>query len=163
MKDYGGHLAKDPDSETVRLALQLAWQDLHHARDQTWRAVQIEAVLGAGLVTVDTQFRNPAATLATATLVIVAASFGVLISLHHRKLARRKFNHIDHFEEYLHLHRKDLIPSYTDDKIGGVRPPENLSFWAVLNPRQQSTSIFILRMHIAIMVFAVIMLMHRLL
>jgi hypothetical protein len=150
-----------PDNEAVRLALQLAWQDHHNARDQTWRALQIEAVLGAGLVTVDAQFRNPASTLATAVLVIFAALFGILISLHHRKLEHRKFVHIKNCEEYLRLHRKDLIPSYDEDKLGGVKLPEKFSFWAVLNPRQQSTSIFILRMHITIMLFAIVVLATR--
>lgn len=152
---------KPPDNETVRLALQLAWQDHHHARDQTWRAVQIEAVLGAGLVTVDTQFRNPVSTMAAAVLVVLAALFGILISLHHRKLERRKFLHIQNCEEYLRLHRKDLIPSYDEDKEGGIRSPQIFSFWAVLNPYCQSTSIFILRMHVAIILFAFIVLATR--
>lgn len=148
-----------PDDDSVRLAMELAWRDHHHARDQTWRA---EAVLGAGLVTVETQFRNPVATLAAATLVILAALFGILISLHHRKLERRKFVHIMNCEEYLGLRRKDLIPSYEDDKDGGVRRPETFSFWAVLNPYKHSTAIFILRMHISIMLFAIIVLATRL-
>ena len=59
-----------PDNETVRLAMELAWRDHHHARDQTWKAVQMEAVLGAGLVTVDAQFGNTIATFAAATLVV---------------------------------------------------------------------------------------------
>ena len=36
-----------PDNETVRLAMELAWRDHHHARDQTWKA---EKVLGAELI-----------------------------------------------------------------------------------------------------------------
>lgn len=151
-----------PDDDSVRLAMELAWRDHHHARDQTWRAVQIEAVLGAGLVTVETQFRNPVATLAAATLVILAALFGILISMHHRTLERRKFIHIMNCEEHLGLRRRDLIPSYEDDKDGGVKRPETFSFWAVLNPHKHSTAIFILRMHISIMFFATIVLAARL-
>ncbi|MBW2737280.1 MAG: hypothetical protein JRE64_00235, partial [Deltaproteobacteria bacterium] len=45
----------DPDKESVIAAMDQAWRDHHHARDQTWKALQIEAVLGAGLVTVDAQ------------------------------------------------------------------------------------------------------------
>jgi len=95
--------------------MELAWRDHHHARDQTWKAVQIVAVLGAGLVTVDAQFGNPVATDAAAILVVLVAFFGILISLHHRKLECRKFVHLMNCEEHLGLRRKDLIPSYEDD------------------------------------------------
>ncbi len=121
----------------------------------------MEAVLAAGLVTVDSQFGNPVSTLAAATLVVLAALFGIWISLHHRKLERRKFEHIMNCEQYLGLLRKDLIASYDDDKNGGVRLPETFSFWAVFNPFQRNTAIFILRMHVAIMLFAIIVLTTR--
>jgi hypothetical protein len=65
-------------------------------------------------------------------------------------------------EEYLGLRRKDLIPSYEDDKIGGVKQPETLSFWAVFSPRKLNTASFILRIHFAIMMFAIIVLVTRL-
>ncbi len=42
--------------ESIRLAMDQAWRDHHHARDQTWKALQIVVVLGAGLVTVDFNF-----------------------------------------------------------------------------------------------------------
>lgn len=148
--------AKTPDDATVCLAMDLAWRDHHHARNQTWRAVQIEAVLGAGLVTADAQFEDPTTTSAAAILVILATLFGILISLHHRRLERRKFIHIMNCEEYLGLRRKDLIPSVDHDPDGGVRRPEAFSLWAVFNPWRHSTAIFILRMHISIAVFAVI-------
>ena len=73
----------------------------------------------------------------------------------------RKFVHLMNCEEYLGLRRKDLIPSYDDDKIGGVMRPQAFSFWAVFNPCQRSTAIFILRMHLAIMLFAIIVLVTR--
>jgi hypothetical protein len=151
-----------PDNETVRLAMELAWRDHHHARDQTWKAVQMEAVLGAGLVTVDAQFANVVATSAASILVVSTAIFGILISLQHRRLELRKFIHIMNCEEYLGLRRKNLIPSYDDDKEGGVKRPVLFSFWAVFNPWQWSTAIFILRMHIAIILFAIIVFATRL-
>ena len=153
--------AAPPDNESVRLVLELAWRDHHHARDQTWRALSMEALLGAGLVTVDAHFENATATIAAAALVVLAALFGILISLHHRALELRKFVHIINCEEYLGLRRKDLIPSCDDDPIGGVERPQAFSFWAVFNPWHHSTAIFILRMHIAIIAFAIIMLTTR--
>lgn len=150
-----------PEHDTVRAVMELAWRDHHHARDQTWKALQIVAVLGAGLVTVDAQFGKPVATIAATTLVVPAAVFGILITLHHRKLECRKFRHIMNCEEYLSLRRKDLLPSYDDDPIAGVKPPEQLSFWAIFNPRQRSTASFILRIHFAIMMFAIIVMVTR--
>jgi len=154
--------ALDPDSDSVRLALELAWRDHHNARDQTWRAVQIEAVLGAGLVTVDAQFGKLAATAAAAMLVGLVGLFGIWISLHHRVLERRKFVHIVNFERFLRLQRKDLIPVAKEDSEGGVTLPARLSFWAVFNPRRRNTSVFILRIHVAVILFALIVLLARL-
>src|SRR5260370_20553650 len=94
-----------PDKESVRLAMDLAWRDHHHAREQTWKAVQIEAALAAGLIGVDWQIRSVPATIAAGVLVVMSAIFGVLISLHHRKLEVRKFTHIVNCEEFFGLHR----------------------------------------------------------
>lgn len=151
-----------PDNDTVRLAMELAWRDHHHARDQTWKALQIVAVLGAGLVAVDAQFGNRGATIAAAILTVFAAFLGILIWLHHRKLECRKFTHIMNCEEYLCLHRKDLIPWFEDDNEAGVKRPETFCFWVVFDPRQRSTAIFILRMHVATMLFSIIVMVTRL-
>jgi disulfide bond formation protein DsbB len=148
--------------------MELAWRDHHHAREQTWKAIQIEAVLGAGLVTVAAQFKNnPYAIGAAAILVFFAAIFGMAISLHHRELERRKFAHILNCEEYLGLHRDDLIPVKKGLKIpvetdvAEVGIPGKFSIWAVFNPLQKmNTAIFILRMHIAIACFALIFLIY---
>jgi hypothetical protein len=159
---------KAPDNDSVRLAMELAWRDHHHAREQTWKAIQIEAVLGAGLVTVAAQFKNsPYAIGAAAILVFFAAIFGIAISLHHRELERRKFAHILNCEEYLGLHRDDLIPVKkglkipTETGVSEVGLPGEFSIWAVFNPLQRmNTAIFILRMHIAIAGFALIFLIY---
>ena len=65
------------EQESIRLAMDQAWRDHHHARDQTWKAVQIEAVLAAGIVGVDFQLGNVGATIAAGVLVIIAAIFGI--------------------------------------------------------------------------------------
>lgn len=152
---------KEPEPESVRLAMDQAWRDHHHARDQTWKAVQIEAVLGAGLVTVDAQFGNIIATCAAGALVIVAAFSGILISLHHRNLEIRKLIHVLNCEEHLGLRNKKLIPSFDDDKEAGVKRPTKIPFWRVFDYRERNTAVFIMRMHIAIMVFAIIVVSTR--
>jgi disulfide bond formation protein DsbB len=144
---------KEPEQESIRMAMDQAWRDHHHARDQTWRAVQIEAVLAAGMVGVDFQLENVGATIAAGILVIIAAIFGIMISLHHRKLEIRKFNHILNCEEALGLHQPNLIDN--------VSLPSPITFWDIFRFRKMNTALFILRMHFAIIVFAVIFVVVR--
>jgi hypothetical protein len=143
------------DVDSIRLAMDLAWRDHHHMREQTWRALQIEAALAVGLVGVDWQIQNVYVTIAAGILVVVAALFGVLITLHHRKGEIRKFTHIVNCEEALGLHREDLLPPDT------TKLPRSLKFIDALNPWVQSTSVFILRMHIAILTFAILYVVGR--
>lgn len=148
-----------------------AWQDHHHARDQTWRALQMEAVLGAGLVTVDAQFQNVVATASAGVLLVIAAISGLLISWHHRRLERRKFIHILNCEELLHLHQDSVIPPEAEDpkqdprpetvKDGAVSVPRELKLLDVINPCAQNTALFILRMHLAVMAFGILMIVLR--
>ena len=65
-----------PTEESIRTAMELAWRDHHHARDQTWKTVQIVAVLGAGLLSMDLVNKNLIATAFASVLVIIAAAFG---------------------------------------------------------------------------------------
>ena len=44
-----------------------------------------------------------------------------------------------------------------------VKPPEDFSFWRVFDPRLNNTAVFIMRVHFAIMLFAVVVVMARLL
>jgi hypothetical protein len=141
---------KKADPESIRLAMELAWRDHHHMREQTWRALQIEAALAAGLVGIDWQIQNIYVTIATGILVVLASIYGVLITLHHRKGEIRKFIHIVNCEEALGLHSDDLLPPDT------TKLPRALRFIDVLNPKVQNTSAFILRMHTAILIFAVL-------
>ena len=153
-----------PEPESLRLAMEAAWRDHHHARDQTWKALQIEAVLGAGLITVDAQFGMPLATSAAGVLVILSTFFGILISLNHRKLERRKFIHITNCETLLGLHHDDIIPWDSRDgsldskheliRDGAVSVPSKLTLRDIFNFKVNNTAVFILRMHFAIMLFA---------
>lgn len=144
----------DPDS--IRSAMDLAWRDHHHMREQTWKALQIEAVLAAGLVGVDWQIQNAYATFAAGILVVIAAFFGILITLHHREAEIRKFTHIVNCEEMLGLHRDDLLHP------GSTNIPRRIRFIDIFNPKVQNTAIFILRMHVALMSFAALYVIARL-
>jgi hypothetical protein len=164
-------LGKRPSDASLLKAMELAWIDHHHARDQTWKTVQMVAVLGAGLLTVDLQYRSLLATALAAILVILAAGVGVGITWNHRKLERRKFIHIMNCEELLGLRRDDVIPAGQDrastagkDKLvidGAVAVPELYGPIDVINPLRQNTSLFILRIHLAIMAFAFLIVLLR--
>lgn len=147
---------KKADPESIRLAMELAWRDHHHMREQTWRALQVEAALAAGLVGIDWQIQNIYVTVAAGTLVMLASIYGVLITFHHRRGEIRKFTHIVNCEEALGLHADDLLPPDT------IKLPKALKFIDALNPRVQNTSVFILRMHTAVMIFAVLYIVGRL-
>jgi hypothetical protein len=176
---------KATNSDALIAAMQAAWADHHHARDQTWKTLQMEAVLAAGLVTVDVQFHTPVATGIAALLVIIAALAGFMITLRHRELERRKFIHIMNCEEELALHRRDILPLTTEAMLAlGVnndeyaarhtREPteETVASSEVSVPKgiclsdiprfwKGSTSLFILRMHVALMAFSVVVFVAR--
>ena len=170
---------ESPSKEALIAAMGAAWRDHHHARDQTWKVLQIEAILGAGLVTVDAHVGSPIATAVAAALVIIASAVGTMITVRHRDLERRKFIHIMNCEEALGLHRDDLIPlkpsgieelglvsdSYNSRptsrkppkdsvKASAVGIPKTIKFRDVFNLFKANTSLFILRMHVAITIFA---------
>lgn len=168
-------MPKDPsqpaDADSVRMAMDHAWRDHHHARDQTWKALQMVAVLGAGLVTVDAQFRNPISTLAAGFLVVVGASFGLAVTRRHRALEIRKFVHIMNCEQWLGLHRDELIPEDPGDESlsskpqrvrdGAVRLPRRFSLWDILNIGEHNTALFIARAHTTIALFAMLVVVMR--
>ena len=160
-----------PSEETLRKAMEHAWQDHHHARDQTWKTVQIVAVLGAGLLSIDVTYGNTLATAFAASLVIIASVFGVGITWNHRKLEIRKFIHIMNCEDLLGLHQDNIIPFYKDEaslkgkdenvQNAAVGIPKMYRFWDVFNFEEQNTSVFIMRIHLSIMAFAILVMVMR--
>ena len=146
---------ESPDKESIRLAMELAWRDHHHARDQTWKALQSEVALAVGLIGINWQIQNIYATALVGIIVLIAPYLGVLISLHHRKLEIRKFTHIINCEEALGLHRDDLLPKAT------TQVPLPLRVTDVFRISVRNTAGFILRMHFAVGVFAAIFVITR--
>jgi hypothetical protein len=160
-----------PSEAALLKAMELAWKDHHHARDQTWKTVQMVAVLGAGLVTLDLQYRSALATALSALLVVIAGGVGVGITWNHRKLERRKFIHLMNCEELLGLHRDDIIPLHAGDDWskgksdlvvdGAVSVPRMYGVLDIVNPLKHNTSLFILRIHLALMAFAFLVVVLR--
>jgi hypothetical protein len=177
--------AGPPSPEDLRAAMEAAWRDHHHARDQTWKLLAMVALLAVGLVVLDGRFANFWLTLCAGVLVILAAACAAEVTLSHRRLERRKFIHISNCEELLGLHRDDVIPlSKTGREEYGVSPeayekrtsraveadllkdsevqlPPRLSLGKAFSPRVNNTPVFILRMHLAIIVFAALLVFAR--
>ena len=137
-----------PESESIRLAMDQAWRDHHHARDQTWRALLVEVALAAGMVVLGVRIANPMPTVAAGVLLILSTAFGMWMTIHHRGIEIRKFMHIMNCEEALGLHKPDLIAD--------VKLPRPISFWDAARIWKTNTSLFILRMHIVIALFGVL-------
>lgn len=168
----GNNILEKPTEESVRLAMKIAWEDHHHARNQTWKAVQFVGLLLIAVITVEYKLHNLLATIASGLILIVAAIFSILITFQHRKLERRKFFHIMMCEEWLGIHQSKLIPlkmdgefkkliddpEYLSNKIQEyyVDLPKEYHFKDIFNFKINNTSIFIVRMLALIVLFVFI-------
>lgn len=136
-------MSDEPDRESIRLAMDEAWRDHQHTRDQTWKALQIEFFLVAAVVGVNWQIQSLAVTIASGAVFLFVVLCGMQIPVGHRnRVELLKFRHIMNCEEALRLHRDDLISC--------VKPPQRITLWDAFNPRKGNTALFILRMHLAI-------------
>jgi hypothetical protein len=142
---------------TYRLMMNIAWKDHLHTRDQTWKSLQIESILAAGLLGIDLKIGNEyeLATIVIGFLVIASAYFGAKITIHHRLIMIKNFAHISKCEEHLGL-IGDVITEFNINDS-----PSPLKFWHVFDPRKNNTVTYILRMHIAIVLFAFVLILIR--
>ena len=142
-------------SESVRKLLEIEWQDHFHMRDQTWRTLQIEAALVLGLVGADLKFASVWVTTIIGFLIILSTLSGFMITLHHRKNQNFKFENIIRFETWLGLIEPGLLE--------GVKPPKPFSWSDLIHPKHMNTSLFIMRMHIAMGLFTAVYVTARIL
>jgi len=141
-------VSKNPElKSSLEMGMQLAWQDHHHARNQTWEALKLEAVLAIALIGIDvSRIVSPAIPYIGSTLLFLLATSGLMITLHHRELERRKFRHIMHCEDALGLRKY----------IDGVGMPAPIYIWDIFFFWKSNTILFIMRMHFTILVLAVV-------
>jgi len=96
--------------QSIISAMELAWRDHHHARDQTWKALQIEFVIAAAVVGINWAITSVAVGLASGFLLLITTLCGVQITLRHRnRVELTKFRHIMNCEEVLGLRQDGLI------------------------------------------------------
>jgi hypothetical protein len=105
--------------------------------------------IGAG-IKVDT----PGLIWAGGMVCVLAACFGIAVTVHHRKVQITKTTFIYRIEEKLGLHRDDLL--------GEVRVPRPFRWAGILDLQHMATPTFILLIHAAILVLVAIYMFARL-
>lgn len=129
-------------NETLTKLLDIQWQDHFQTRAQTWKTLEITSILAIAVVGIDWQVGNRFATIVACILLIVAAQFGILITLRHRKVEINKFTKISEIEKTLGVLDKEF------------ELPKPLKWWSIFQLSKSNTPLFILRMHFIIQLFA---------
>ncbi len=137
------------NESTLCQVMGQAWQDHHHTRDQTWKALQAEFVIAAAVVGLNWKTGSVFIAAISSAVLFIVALCGVQITLRHRnRVELDKFRHIMHCEKALGLHRSELID--------GTKMPRPISSLDVFNPFKANTALFILRMHITVLVLSLL-------
>src|SRR5271157_3510193 len=113
-----------PSEETLRKMLELQWQDHFQTRMQTWKALEITALLAVAVVGIDWRTGDRFVTAVASLLLILVAQFAIMITLKHRKVERTKFELISSFEKQLGV------------AIEGLKIPEELSWFSIFDIRK---------------------------
>jgi hypothetical protein len=135
--------AKKPTEEVLLKMLDIQWQDHFQTRSQTWKALEITAVLAVALVGLDWRLDKPVVTIASASLLILVAQFGIQITLRHRRVEETKFRIIVSIEQQLGI------------ADPGFKQPRSISWWSIFLFWRSNTSLFILRMFFVIQLFSI--------
>jgi hypothetical protein len=145
-------LPKDPPppEETLRQQLDIQWRDHIQTREQTWKALQVVAGLFIGYIGAAYKVPEPAFIRTGGFVVIVAACFGIAITIHHRKVQHNKQTFIYRLEGKLKLHRDDIL-----DKER-VKEPKPFRWIDSFDFRHMATPTFILWMHLALLALAAV-------
>ena len=141
-----------PSEESLRKMLEIQWQDHFQTRAQTWKALEITALIAIALVGLDWRISNPIVTVGAAILLIVIAQFGIQITLKHRRVERTKFIIIANLEKELGLEKLEKQFSKANVRLDA---PEPLSWWSIFQIRKSNNPLFIMRMHFVIQLFAI--------
>ena len=131
-----------PSEETLRKMIEMEWQDHFQTRTQTWKALEVTALLAVALVGLDWRAGDPVVTAAAAILILIVAQFGMQITRRHREVERRVFRLIISYQEQLGI---------TDPEF---KVPQLVSWWDIFRFWKSNTSLFIMRMHFAVQLFA---------
>lgn len=129
--------------ETLRKMLELQWQDHFQTRMQTWKALEITALLAVAVVGIDWKVAQPLVTTVASFLLFLVAQAAISIAIRHRKVEVTKFRLITNCEKELGIGDERLVL------------PKPISWWAIFDLRKSNTSLFIIRALFIIQLFAI--------
>lgn len=130
--------------EALLKDLEIQWQDHFQTRAQTWKSLEITAILAVALLGLGSQAPHAAISIMAALLLILISMFGTQITLRHRnKVELNKINAIVKLEEDLFINKS-------------LASPDRLSALTIFNLKKSNTPLFILRIHFVIQLFALL-------
>lgn len=135
----------EPSENAVVARLQIAWQDHHHARDQSWKGLQVVVVAFAAMIGLDLSSEIGPDTVAIAGVAtVLLALSGMAITKHHRNSTQvREFSFINNMQRFLGLEREDLLVPEE------IYEPEKMKTLDILNPLKNHTVLFMMRAYFA--------------
>ena len=136
-------LPNKPSEETLRKMLEIQWQDHFQTRMQTWKALEITAILAVAVVGIDWKVAKAPVTAFASFLLFLVAQFGISITIRHRHVEETKFRIISECEKQLGIADENLSL------------PKSISWWSIFDLRKSNTSLFIMRTLFIIQVFAI--------
>src|ERR1043165_834245 len=144
----GSEVRLKPNESSLLKLLEIQWHDHFQTRTQTWKTLEISALLAVALVGIDWRLGNPLVTIVAASLLLLVAQFGIQITLKHRRVEEIKFKIIASLEQELGLH------GLLHEAAPKIKKPEPLSWWSIFRVKHSNTPLFILRIHFVIQLFA---------
>lgn len=136
--------------ENLMKLMEFQWQDHFQTRTQTWKSLEIAAILSVALIGMDWKIDKPLATAVASGLLFFVALFGMLITIRHRnRVERTKFRILGELGAQLGINDPDLAL------------PDKIKWWQIFIIWKSNTSLFILRMHFMILLFAVCLFIFR--
>ncbi len=144
--------SKKPTEAALMKLLDIQWQDHFQTRSQTWKALEITALISIALVGLDWQIDNRLVTVAAASLLAIVSLFGMQITLRHRNKAE--------ITNFIIIQSVSKELALDDSKL---ELPKPIRWWDIFLFWKSNTSLFILRMQFVILLFAIFYLLLRLL
>jgi len=127
--------------------LETEWEDHFQTRRQTWKALEVAALITVAVVGVQWKSTDPSICFISSVLLIFVSLFGMQITLRHRNSVEvAKFTIITEIEKHLNFQATDL------------NIPKPIEILDIIRFRKSNTSLFILRMHGIIFLLAIVML-----
>jgi len=142
----------EPTEVAALKFMEMEWRDHFQTRAQTWRLLEIEALVAIALVGLDWRLGSTAATVLLASLLVVLAAFGAQLTYHHRKAEVGKIMHVYNVEKAL-----GIIDKYAPE----VTPMKPIVWHDVVSFRANA-SLYLMRIHFILIAFGVTYLIFRL-